>query len=98
VRFTDDVLVLDGLTAFSGPRSIDGPRLRPLEPHERYTALIQHLRVHREGRLTGQGQLLELLALPAFELVRPRRMDSLPGGGSALLELAEHVARDDRGS
>jgi len=137
----DDVVVLDGLTAFAGPRSIDlwpdaaralglpegvrsvrggqrqrlappaapgelplrawvslawgeGPRLRPLSPAERYAALARHLHVQRAGRLAGEESLLDLLALPAFELTRPRGLDSLAGSGSALLELAGQLQQD----
>ncbi|HKN94512.1 MAG TPA: hypothetical protein VJU60_09280 [Thermoleophilaceae bacterium] len=137
---TDDVVVLDGLTAFAGPRSIDlwpdaaralgvahhahsvrdgererlvsaavppqlplrawvslawgeGPRLRPLTPSERYAALGAQLHVHRRGRLPGDEALLDLLALPAFELVRPRSLRSLAESGSILLDLGERVAQ-----
>jgi hypothetical protein len=131
----DDLVVLDGLTAFAGPRSIDlwpeaaqalgltcgarvvrgnqrrrlapeavppalplrawvslawGPevRLRALSLQERYPTLVEHLHVHRAGRVPAPDTLLGLLALPAFELTRPRRMASLPGAGAVLLELA----------
>ena len=137
---TDDVVVLDGLTAFAGPRSIDlwpdaaralgveqdaqsvrggqrarvvpaavppelplrawvslgwgdGPRLRPLTPSERYAALGAQLHVHRRGRLPGDEALLDLLALPAFELVRPRSLQSLAESGSMLLDLGERVTQ-----
>ena len=137
----DDVLVLDGLSVFAGPRSIDlwpetarhlgfsehtdtvrgghrqrlemrpaanelqlrawvslawGPRtaLRPLRPQERYSKLVEQLHVHEPGRLPGPEKLLELLALPALELTRPKQLDSLPGAGAALLELTRRLARE----
>lgn len=68
--------------------------LRPLRVHERYPMLVQHLHVHRDGELPGREALLDLLALPAFELVRPRSLDSLAESGGVLLELGERVTQE----
>jgi hypothetical protein len=59
---------------------------RPIPPAERLRVLIEHLQVRFSG--PGSAGLLDLAALPAFELRRPRRLAMLPQAGAKIVELA----------
>lgn len=128
----DDMLVLDGLRAFGGPRSIDlrpstadalrvngdatavraGSRQRiaaaaigtdcplhgwfvltwgdrrterRLPPSERLAVLANHCHLIQPVEALG---MLDLIALPAFELSRPQDLTSLPATAESLVRIA----------
>lgn len=127
---TDDVLVLDGLRAFAGPRCIDlrvptpgatavrgerhrvtlppsaaevplagfvhlawedgAARMRRLDPGERLARLADGARGDDAWR--GDVELLDLAALPGYELRRPRTGDPAAAVAVLLAECASgHV-------
>lgn len=64
----------------------DALEARRIPPSERLGVLLEHLQLRLHG--PGSGALLDLAALPAFELRRPRQISSLPQAGAKILELA----------
>jgi len=66
-----------------------GPKLsvRPIAPDRRISELGAALSVR--GHVPNRVALLDLVVLPAFEIVRPKRLDCLDAVGEMLVELVE---------
>ncbi len=64
----------------------DALEARRIPPAERLGVLLEHVQIRLHG--PGSEALLDLAALPAFELRRPRQLSSLPQAGAKILELA----------
>lgn len=64
----------------------DDVEARPIPPSERLGVLIDNLRVPLDG--PGSEALLDLAALPGFELHRPRQLEGLPNAAARIVEVA----------
>jgi len=65
------------------------PELRPIPPARRLRLLVENLRLPMAG--PSSRPLLELAALPAFELRRPKGLEALPETAMKLVDLASAV-------
>ena len=63
----------------------EGPTLRPIPPAERLGVLVDNLTLPVAG--PSSGLMLDLARLPGFELRRPRRLETLPDAGAAIVGL-----------
>jgi hypothetical protein len=59
---------------------------RPIRPKERLAVLLDHLRLPFHS--PGSGALLDLAALPGFEVRRPRRLEGLGDAAETIAEVA----------
>jgi hypothetical protein len=64
----------------------DALEARPIPAAERLGVLIDQLPIRLDG--PGSAALLDLVALPGFELRRPKRLTTLPDAGAKIMELA----------
>jgi hypothetical protein len=83
VQPVDPEVPLRGWIALSWGDVLEARRLRP---SERLGVLMEHLRIRSDG--PSAGSLLDLAALPGFELRRPRTLEAMPQAGAKIVELA----------